>query len=119
MSVTAVLVMQVAHRKKENVEKFIKSFQARRHFRGVCRDYSPLSGSEPKIVKRSRVWYMATVAFVATNWDNDSLSRHFDESYVIQVGPIDDREAFSTALDCEDDDEVEKRLAAFDCSFDG
>jgi hypothetical protein len=115
MSVDNAQILQIAHKKKAKVAEFLKGFSAGKAFKGLCRYYRSLDGYEPKVVKRGN-WYMATVVFSASNWDNEKLKKRFDESYIVQVGAIDDRESVSN-VSAGDAAEEEERASVFEFSF--
>jgi hypothetical protein len=115
MSVATAQVVQIAHKKKTQINDFLRKFKAGTAFRAMCRDYSPLDGCESKIVKEGS-WYMTTVVFSATNWDSDKLLERFGDDYLVQVGIIDDRQSDSNVLS-DDETEHDERFQIFGFHF--
>jgi hypothetical protein len=115
MSVDTAQVLQIAHKKKTTIEEFLEQFAAGTAFSGVCRHYDSLDGYKPKIVKRGD-WYMATVIFSATNWDMETAKKLLDDSYVVQIGIVDDRQSISNVF-ADDETDEEGRLDVFHFEF--
>jgi len=115
MSVDTAQVMQIAHKKKTQINDFLRKFKAGTAFRGICRDFSPLGGYESKVEKQG-AWYLTTVVFVATNWDSNKFLTKFGDSYLVQVGSIDDRVSHSNIFS-ENEKETEERFLVFGFSF--
>ena len=115
MSVSTAQVVQIAHKKKTQINDFLRTFAVGTAFRGSCRHYASITGYEPKIVKQE-AWYMTTVVFWATNWDSEDFLKQCGEDYLAQVGIIDDRQSDSNAF-VDDEKESEERTSVFDFHF--
>ncbi len=115
MSVDTAQVMQIAHKKKTQINDFLRKFKAGTAFRGICRDFSPLDGYESKIIKQGS-WYMTTVVFSATNWDSAKFLQRLSDDYLVQVGIIDDRQSCSNVF-FDNEAEDDGRQSVFDFTF--
>jgi hypothetical protein len=117
MSVNTAQVVQIAHKKKTQINDFLRKFKAGTAFRSICRDYSALGGCEPQIIKEGS-WYMTTVVFSATNWDSDKFLKRLGDDYLVQVGIIDDRQSDSLIF-VGDEAEDDERASVFGFFFQG